>query len=925
MEKTAIRIFISSTFKDLETEREMLVKGVFPKVKSYAEKQGLSLYFVDLRWGIATYESLEIIKACLDEIDNCAPFFIGIIGNRYGYIPPSIAGLDLNDIEQYKGKSITEMEMVYGVFNRIEKNHSIFAIKKDEPISEMIKLNIADSNEYLVKENINKLNELKTKAKTYCNQFDIPCYENYTDINDLCDFFYDELIKLIDSIVSDIGDILEFKQTNYLNKTLDNVYKNNYMFEYITKAINSDYNKILIYDKNYSGKTTLLSHYAFLQKNKIIINLAADLSLHNIDNLYLYLSKKLNLNYGDINYVNSYIRDYKGEKLYIVINDLNLLSDIDNSHLLLSLPKDVSKDIVMLVSTNDYQQLSSLTVLNYFCIPNKSFDSFIFAEEQMIYQCHKYGKNLSEDIRKFLRTSPLCRDFSTAKVVLDYFIHESNIEKFNFIKQCQTLEDFYYCLIDFNRSQNAFLSYLILAILKIYNTTIDLDNLYDIIEKINGKENKAFDINHFTFNKAINNIHSLITYYEGKIALKNNIVKKALSKNIEKNSKPFYNELKEILKYTLGLRFAECAQNNLEVNQQELRVLYNHFFSFYYDLFVKGKLDYNTLHTLILNETIVKYIAKNKLYFWSNQIKQIYNIALEHIVKNKTHEYLLFNLTKNKEFNHDELHFIYITLINLSQYKEADELNKQFKLFTERTNNFEEMFELISTMMNGSQLEYIVEMIKVLEYDKYTYQENKRILQKILLFYFYLEEKEVLKKYLNIYKDYVSKQDEVTLFFEGYFEENLNLSLAYFNTSLALAEIINNEEMESLSIFEICRIKLIAGEININQFYEDISAVVLANQALLINSTHITYKYYQYISTYCSKYFDKLIEKDKFTAVLDDIKNRNFQKIVKISGEIALHKLTNGEIDYVSIFEELYMKELFYSKLILNILKELKD
>ena len=125
--KTGIKIFVSSTFKDLQIERELLVKGVFPKAKAYALEKGLSLYFVDLRWGITSYDNLEIIKSCLDEIDNCTPYFIGVIGNRYGYVPEDITGLDLDNIEQYKNKSITEMEITYGVFNKVERNKSIFA------------------------------------------------------------------------------------------------------------------------------------------------------------------------------------------------------------------------------------------------------------------------------------------------------------------------------------------------------------------------------------------------------------------------------------------------------------------------------------------------------------------------------------------------------------------------------------------------------------------------------------------------------------------------------------------------------------------------------------------------------------------------------------------------------------------------------
>jgi hypothetical protein len=44
-----VRIFISSTFKDMHSERDYLVKYVFPELKERCIKKGLSLVDVDLR------------------------------------------------------------------------------------------------------------------------------------------------------------------------------------------------------------------------------------------------------------------------------------------------------------------------------------------------------------------------------------------------------------------------------------------------------------------------------------------------------------------------------------------------------------------------------------------------------------------------------------------------------------------------------------------------------------------------------------------------------------------------------------------------------------------------------------------------------------------------------------------------------------
>ncbi len=127
-----IRIFISSTFKDMHSERDYLVKYVFPELKERCIKKGLALVDVDLRWGVTEKEAEQgkAIEICLDEVENCKPFFIGILGERYGWTPESY---QVPEYEKYdwvrkfdKGHSITALEIYHGVLNKKEMKPRAF-------------------------------------------------------------------------------------------------------------------------------------------------------------------------------------------------------------------------------------------------------------------------------------------------------------------------------------------------------------------------------------------------------------------------------------------------------------------------------------------------------------------------------------------------------------------------------------------------------------------------------------------------------------------------------------------------------------------------------------------------------------------------------------------------------------------------------
>ena len=113
-----IRVFISSTFLDMQKERDVLSLEVFPVVKGVCDQLGVAFNVIDLRWGITEEDQAQgsVIDLCLDEIQHCKPYFIGLIGNRYGWIPDTFDP-DLKEkfqfIKEDEDRSVTELEMVW--------------------------------------------------------------------------------------------------------------------------------------------------------------------------------------------------------------------------------------------------------------------------------------------------------------------------------------------------------------------------------------------------------------------------------------------------------------------------------------------------------------------------------------------------------------------------------------------------------------------------------------------------------------------------------------------------------------------------------------------------------------------------------------------------------------------------------------------
>lgn len=127
----------------MQAERNYLIKKIFPAIERECRRRNVEFTPLDLRWGITEEEARNgrVVEICMEEIARTRPFFIGLVGGRYGWIPaPGETGVDLERLQKRypwiapylnERKSITEMEMLYGVLDNPEPVEAHFFLRRD--------------------------------------------------------------------------------------------------------------------------------------------------------------------------------------------------------------------------------------------------------------------------------------------------------------------------------------------------------------------------------------------------------------------------------------------------------------------------------------------------------------------------------------------------------------------------------------------------------------------------------------------------------------------------------------------------------------------------------------------------------------------------------------------------------------------------
>lgn len=96
-----IPIFIASSLSDFQSERDCLVKKVFPIVNAQVRAHGVRLVPIDFRWGLKQKEFSSLAKTTLLAIEHCRrattelPWVITLRGQHFGSLTP------LPDVKEY--------------------------------------------------------------------------------------------------------------------------------------------------------------------------------------------------------------------------------------------------------------------------------------------------------------------------------------------------------------------------------------------------------------------------------------------------------------------------------------------------------------------------------------------------------------------------------------------------------------------------------------------------------------------------------------------------------------------------------------------------------------------------------------------------------------------------------------------------------
>ena len=142
-------VFITSTFRDMHAERDWLRERIIPELAERLRERHAHLEPIDLRWGVENLSAedeeakeLIVLKVCLDEIERSRPFLIGLIGDRYGWVPPEgrmQTAIDekgfRTDVQQ---KSVTALEIEFGVLDSPDqRRRSHFFFRDPLPYDDM--------------------------------------------------------------------------------------------------------------------------------------------------------------------------------------------------------------------------------------------------------------------------------------------------------------------------------------------------------------------------------------------------------------------------------------------------------------------------------------------------------------------------------------------------------------------------------------------------------------------------------------------------------------------------------------------------------------------------------------------------------------------------------------------------------------------
>ena len=256
----------------MHQEREELVKFVFPRLRKLCESREVVWGEVDLRWGVTDEQVAEgqVLPICLEEIKRCRPYFIGLLGERYGWVPkvvsPDVIESEPWLEEHFHGKkSVTELEILHGVLLNPEMaEHAFFYFRDSDYLNHLpAGSDIADFTSDTPESRV-KLAELKQRIRDSKFRF----HEDYADPKELGELVLQDLTAVIDQLFPDGSqpDPLDREAMDHeaFARSRERVYVGRLeYFERLNAHANSTGGKpLVILGESGSGKSALLANWA---------------------------------------------------------------------------------------------------------------------------------------------------------------------------------------------------------------------------------------------------------------------------------------------------------------------------------------------------------------------------------------------------------------------------------------------------------------------------------------------------------------------------------------------------------------------------------------------------------------------------------------------------------------------------------------
>ncbi len=456
-------IFVSSTFSDMQEERDALMIKILPELNIFAKEYLESIKLVDLRWGIDTsnfddeLSNQKVLSVCLDEIDRSNPYMLVFVGSRYGWIPSSerlkYTANSKNYVLDEFEKSVTALEIEYGALSKKgDLSRCLFYFRdiiNKEKIPTELKDSFVDKELHLQK----RLDNLKEKiVRSGCNVKNYSCsWDIEKNSLILPDNFCSIIIEDVKNII--IHDFKDITITNELEKEL--IYSDTYARQksvnfaarykfknhLIREFSNKDKRLFFIRATSGMGKSTLMAKmYQNMQKlpksetlfiacgNSPKSQTSIDL-IHQINHKMQSLLKikapddnaTLTLNDFVIMFLEySFLYKQKSDKtLYIFIDALDQLTNDKTTQELLWLPNTLPENIKIIVSLLDTTKIPVIYPLQKL---SAIIDIEKLTDSEQIKVISKALKNIGKELNETLISKTLTLNGSSNPLYLSMAI-----------------------------------------------------------------------------------------------------------------------------------------------------------------------------------------------------------------------------------------------------------------------------------------------------------------------------------------------------------------------------------------------------------------------------------------------------------------------------------------------------------------------